>query len=193
MSTTIIDGAIKEFMSRMSDNYDLGEEGNQWVVETLQDVLYPLVDQLPSEGSSEPSQGGDIKELLQQLIQQQATATPQSGSPSRKRGTSGWLQFVQHMKKEEPDAKHNFQSCSPLWRGMSDEEKEVFNQKAKEVNAKAPAAAAATGGAPTKAKKPNPWNEFTKVYKKECDAKGIKYTPKGASEAYQKLKSEQQA
>ena len=186
MSKTIIDEAIKEFMSRMVNaGYELDEEGNQWIVDNLQYVFYEQTP--PSQANNEL-----IRDLLQKLVEQ-TPATPQSASPGKKRGLSGWNMFLRHMKETEPDAKHTFQSCSPLWKKMSAEEKEVFNQKAKEFNAKTPATPASSSGTPGKAKKPNAWNQFCKDFKVECDKKGVKYDVKKASEAYQKVKTQQQA
>ena len=192
MSTTIIDNAIKTFITRMVEaGYQLDEEGTQWVIDNLQDVFYPLLEQ-GSEQSASSQANEEIRGLLQQLVEQ-TPATPQSASPGKKRGLSGWNMFLRHMKETEPDEKHTFQSCSPLWKNMSAEEKGVFNQKAKEYNAKTPATPASSSGTPGKAKKPNAWNQFCKDFKVECDKKGVKYDVKKASEAYQKVKAQQQA
>lgn len=195
MSTTIIDNAIKEFITRMvSAGYELDEEGNQWMVDNLQDVFYPLLEQRTEQGTeqSAPSKTNEeIVGLLQKLVEQQP-ATPQSASPGKKRGLSGWNMFLRHMKETEPEKKHTFQSCSPLWKALSAEKQEEFKQKAQAENAKAPATSASSG-TPGKAKKPNPWNQFCKDFKVECDKKGVKYDVKKASEAYNKMKAQQQA
>jgi hypothetical protein len=188
MFNEAIDGAIKEFISRLNDNYNLGEEGVQWCIQNLQEILYPLAGQLET-----PSPQGDLRELLQQLLAtqgQQQVAPVAQGAPAKKRGTTGWMQFVKHMKEEEPEAGHNFQTCSPHWKGMSEEEKAPFNAQAQEINSQAApqvvgAPTAAGGGKPKKA---NAWNQFCKDWKIQCDAEGRKYDVKEASAAYQAQK-----
>ena len=190
MSTTSIDNAIKEFMGRMSSNYDLGEEGNQWVSATLKEIFHPVGEELESSGGSG---GGEVEVLLKRLLGQRAAAggvTAESVSPGKKRGLSGWNMFVKYMRETEPEAKHSYQSCSPLWKAMSEEEKEEFNQKAKAVNANAPSTPVGSSGTPGKGKKPNAWNVFCKEFKQKCDAEGEKYDVKKASEAYQKVKGQ---
>lgn len=188
MSTTSIDNAIMEFTGRMSEAYGLEEEGKQWVEANLKEIFHPLADKLGG-GST----GGEVEVLLKQLLEQRASGgdvTPQSVSPGKKRGLSGWNMFVKHMRETEPEAKHSYQSCSPLWKAMSEEEKEEFNQKAKAVNANAPSTPVGSSGTPGKGKKPNAWNVFCKEFKQKCDAEGEKYDVKKASEAYQKVKGQ---